>query len=184
MRKKLLLVVDVQNDYFQGGKMPLPRMEQAVTKIGELLRFFREQALPVVHVQHVQQDANAPFFVAETDGVKINSGAAPADGEAVITKNRPNSFQNTNLQKILTDFAAENIVICGAMSNLCIDATTRAAVDLGFSCTVIHDACVASSAQFAGTEVGADDVHAAYMANLAAAYASIMAAEDFIKNYE
>ena len=64
------------------------------------------------------------------------------------------------------------------MSHMCIDATTRAAADLGFNCLVAHDACATRDVEFEGKQVAAGDVHAAYMSALGFAYAKVMPTAD------
>jgi nicotinamidase-related amidase len=73
---------------------------------------------------------------------------APQAGEEVILKHKPNSFLNTRLHDTLASRGISNLVIVGAMSQMCIDATTRAASDLGYKVTVVHDACAARDAEF------------------------------------
>ena len=72
------------------------------------------------------------------------------------------------------------MVICGAMSHMCIDATTRAAADLGFQCTVVHDACATKDLTFDGKAVPADMVHGAFMAALQPVYAKVMDLGSFL----
>jgi nicotinamidase-related amidase len=59
------------------------------------------------------------------------------------------------------------------MSHMCIDATTRAAFDLGFKCSVAEDACATRALEFGGRALPARDVHAAFMAALASPYAKV-----------
>ena len=105
---------------------------------------------------------------------------APRAEEKVITKNHPNSFLNTHLLDELRQLKPAEVVICGAMSNMCIDATTRAASDFGFLCVVVHDACAASGLKFGDWSVTAADVHAAFMAALGAAYARVLTLAEFL----
>jgi nicotinamidase-related amidase len=67
------------------------------------------------------------------------------------------------------------------MSHMCIDATTRAAYDLGLKCTLIHDACATRDLEFQGKKVPADEVHASFMAALGWWYADLKAAADFLR---
>ena len=60
------------------------------------------------------------------------------------------------------------------MSHMCIDTTVRAAFDLGYRCQVAADACATRDLEFGGRRVAADDVHAAYMAALAAPFAEVL----------
>ena len=96
----------------------------------------------------------------------------------MIQKNFPNSFRDTVLLETLRDDDIERLVICGAMSHMCIDATTRAAFDLGFSCIVVSDACATRDLQFEGRTIPARDVHAAFMAALSVPYASVVTARE------
>ena len=105
---------------------------------------------------------------------------APLPGETVIEKHFPNSFRDTGLQEKLAAAQVQELVICGAMSHMCIDATTRAAVDLGFTCTVIHDACASRDLTFGDLVIPAAHVHGAFMAALAPLYARVVSLEEFL----
>ena len=98
----------------------------------------------------------------------------------MILKHSPNSFRNTVLRKQLDDSGTRNVVICGAMSQMCIDATARAAADYGYAVTVVENACGAKEQVFDGQEVGAPQVHAAFMAPLAMSYASVITCETYL----
>jgi len=176
---RCLLLVDIQNDYFAGGSMELVGMESAAERARELLLAFRQRQEHIVHVQHLSVRPGATFFVPGTDGVEINETVDPIDGEAVIQKNFPNSFRETELLAQLQQASVEDVTICGAMSHMCIDATTRAAFDLGFGCTVIEDACATRDLMHKGETVRASDVHASFMAALAMPYARVVSASEF-----
>ena len=75
---------------------------------------------------------------------------------------------------------ASDLVIIGAMSHFCIDATTRAAADLGYRCTVAHDACATRDLEFDGVAVPAAQVHAGFMAALAAGYGALLPTDQVI----
>ncbi len=178
--KECLLLVDLQNDYFPGGRMELVGIDAAAKNAARLLDEFRAAELPVVHVQHVATRPGATFFLPDTDGAQIHARVAPRPGEIVVVKHFPNSFRETELLKTLNASQLDTLVICGAMSHMCIDATTRAAADLGFTCTVAADACAARDLTFGDRVVKAADVHAAFMAALSAAYATVAATEEII----
>ena len=99
-------------------------------------------------------------------------------GSRVIVKHFPNSFRETGLLEILHREEVEQLVIAGAMSHMCIDATTRAAFDLGFRCTVIEDACATRDLEFNGEQIKARDVHGAFMAALKMVYAEVLTTEE------
>jgi len=177
MSKTALLLVDIQNDYFQSGKWPLPGMESASGKAAELLTAFRENDMTVVHVRHENPAPDAPFFRPGSPGARIHSSLAPLDHEPVVTKQHANSFRDTDLQEILDQSGVESLIIAGAMSNMCIDAVTRAAADLGYQCSVAHDACAAMDLGLGDTLVPADQVHAAFMAALSLGYANVASSD-------
>ena len=173
-----LVLVDIQNDYFPGGNMELVSMQEAADTAATVLAGFREQENCVYHIQHVSTRPGAAFFTPGTRGVETHASVAPMGAERVIRKNFPNSFRDTSLLETLRGDAVEHLVICGAMSHMCIDATTRAAFDHGFSCTVVSDACATRDLQFEGETVSAKDVHAAFMAALGVPYATVVTARE------
>jgi nicotinamidase-related amidase len=179
--KRGLLLVDIQNDYFAGGAMQLSGMEAAAGKASDLLQHFRAQAGPVFHVRHLSKRAGATFFIPDTAGAEIHPAVEPLPAEPVVTKYFPNSFRGTNLLDLLKKEGVEHVVVCGAMSQMCIDATTRAAFDFGFKCTVIEDACATKNLTFKGEVVPAWAVHGAFMAALQGIYAEVLSAGDYLK---
>lgn len=179
-----LLLIDLQNDYFPGGKMELVRADQAAANARRLLDYFRERKRPIIHVQHISLRPGAGFFLPDTPGAQIHPLVAPAVGEPVVVKHFPNSFRETELLDLLRKQGIERLVICGAMSHMCIDATTRAAFDHGFACTLATDACATRDLEFDGTKVSAAQVHAAFMAALGAVYARVRATTDILAGEE
>jgi nicotinamidase-related amidase len=177
-----LVLVDLQNDYFPGGKMELTGIEDVAENAQLLLAEFRKTELPIIHVQHISLPPNAFFFLPGTDGAKINKRVTPQKGETVVQKNYPNSFRNTSLLEILKNADVDTLVICGAMSHMCIDATTRAAFDLGFNCVVAEDACATMDLVFQNKIIKAAEVHASFMAALSFPYAKVVLTKDVVKS--
>jgi len=174
-----LILVDIQNDYFPGGSMELVGMRAAGSKALALLAFFRANHRPTFHIQHLSIRKGASFFLPHTEGVEIHDSIKPLADERVIQKHYPNSFRETTLLAELKKEEVERLVICGAMSHMCIDATTRAAFDLGFECTVIQDACATRNLEFGGKTIAAEQVHGAFMAALGSAYAKVVSLDEF-----
>ncbi|MCW2995960.1 MAG: Isochorismatase [Conexibacter sp.] len=172
-----LLIIDIQRDYFPGGAHPLVEPEAAAANAGRLLEAFRDSGEPIVHVQHVWDAPEATFMRPGTDGVEIHPDVAPEGDETVLRKAAPNSFVGTALERELRGHGVEEIVVAGMMSSMCVDATVRAAVDLGFEVTVAHDACAAPDLEFAGETIGGKTVHGAFMAALGDGYATLVATD-------
>jgi nicotinamidase-related amidase len=71
-----------------------------------------------------------------------------------------------------------DVVVAGMMTSMCVDATVRAASDLGFGCTVVHDACATLDLEFEGSTVPAASVQGAFIAALGDGYAAVTSADD------
>jgi nicotinamidase-related amidase len=177
-----LLLIDIQNDYFPGGKMVVEGSLLASEQARRVLTAFRERNLPVFHVQHLSVRPGATFFIPETEGTEIHPNVKPLHHEPLIQKTFPNSFRDTSLLGLLKEQQIEHLIIGGMMTQMCVDATVRAAFDLGYRCTVLHDACAARGLAFGGQDVPAPQVHAAFLAALGAVYAKISSAEDYLKS--
>lgn len=180
MAAKALVLIDLQNDYFPGGRFALSGTEEAGVQAGRLLAAARAAGHAVIHIQHVAEAADAPFFVKGTAGAEIHDTLRPIEGEPVIVKHKANSFLNTVLKQRLDERHIREIVIAGAMSHMCVDAGTRAASDLGYSVTVAHDACATRDLTFGDRTVAAADVHAAFMAALAFGYARVVSTDEVL----
>lgn len=179
--QKALLLIDIQNDYFPGGKMELAGSPEAGERAGALLTGFRRKELPVFHVQHLSVRPGATFFLPGTEGAGIHPLVVPVAGEEVITKHFPNSFRQTPLADRLQAQGITRLVIAGMMTQMCIDATARAAFDLGFECLLAHDACAARDLSFGSLTVPAEQVHTAFVAALHGLYARALTVSEILE---
>jgi len=179
MTDTALIVIDLQRDYFPGGRFALPGIELTVERACALIALFRAHGMPVVHVRHVEKDPAVGFLLDGTAGIEIDARVAPQGEDVLITKNYPNAFRDTTLARALHVLGAKELFFCGAMSNMCVDATVRAAFDMGYHCTVIEDACAASDLEFGGNVIPATQVHGAFMAALASAYGEVVDLKTF-----
>ena len=178
--RKALLLIDLQNDYFPGGKMTLDGANEAVQNAMLLLDRFRKEFWPVFHIRHVAMKPDATFFLPDTGGLDFHPSISPLPGEKVIVKHFPNSFRETGLLEHLHELTVESLVICGMMTHMCIDATTRAAKDLGYNCTVIADACATKSLEINGQVISSKNVHLSFLAALAGYYSNVCTTEEFL----
>ncbi len=176
--KPALIIIDIQNDYFPGGKMELEGSPEASLQAAKLLQSFRSKGLPLLHIQPVSNRPGASFFLPDTEGVMIHANVAPRAGETVLKKNFPNSFRGTKLLEHLRALDADHLVFTGMMTHMCVDTTARAAFDLGFSCSLAHDACATRALVFGEQRVSAAQVHAAFVAALAGLYAKVRSAAE------
>lgn len=181
MSKRAVVVIDIQHDYFPDGKYELVGIEQAAANAARVIETARGQGDRVIHVRHIFPSQDAPFFTPDSEGSEINPVVAPRAGEPVVVKNAPNPFLKTDLKKILDDGGIEEVVVVGAMSHMCIDATARAASDYGYKTTVVQDACATRDLEYGGTTVPAASVHAAMMSALGFAYATVTDTDSYVR---
>jgi nicotinamidase-related amidase len=180
MPKRALVLIDIQNDYFPGGKWTLTGIDAAADNAAKVLAAAREAGDLVVHVRHEFPTADAPFFAPGSPGAQIHPKVVTAGGEPVVLKHHVNAFRETDLKALLDRHGVEEVVICGAMSHMCVDAGARAASDLGYRCVVVHDACATRDQEFEGAVVPAAQVHAAFMAALRFGYARLVSTEEYL----
>jgi len=177
--KQALLIIDIQNDYFQGGAMELVGTQEAAHQAALIIDKFREQGKQLIYMQHIASE-QASFFRPNTVGVGIHSNIKPLETEMVIQKSYPNSFRDTELLALLQKEGILELVICGMMTHMCVDSTVRAAYDLGFNCKLIGDACATKALEFEGRRVNAEDVQASYLAAIDGTFAEVLSVESFL----
>ena len=180
MKKRGLIVVDLQNEYLPTGKLPLSGIEAAAANAARTIAAAPENGIPVFHIRHEFANGEAPVFVPGTDGVEIQSSVSPAGDEPVIVKNHINSFRDTDLKQQLDARGVEEVVVVGAMSHMCVDAIVRAAVDMGYPTTILHDACATLDLEFNGVKVPAAQVHAAMMAAFEFGYGTVKSTDEYL----
>lgn len=176
-----LLLLEIQNDYFPNGRTPLEKSVEAATKAQAVLQAYRDKKQPVIHVQHISTLPDAASLLPCTKGADFYSTVAPQKNETIVKKHYPNSFKDTGLLNHLIKNQINHLVICGMTTHMTVDATVRAACDLGFSCTVLHDACTARQLEFHHTVIPAQNVHLAFIAALQPTYASLLSTEDYLQ---
>ena len=174
MAEHALVIIDIQNDYFPGGKMELEGAEAAAGNAGRALEQFRSKRLPIFHVRHLSTRPGATFFIPGTADVEIHERVRPNSGERVIEKNFPNSFRATDLDQVLKAAGVKELVVAGMMTHMCVDASVRQAADLGYKVTLLGDACATRAQSFGGESVPARQVHAAFLAALNGFYAKVI----------
>ncbi len=180
MGKRAVVVVDIQNEYFPSGKLPLVGIAEAAANAAKVIAAARAKGDEIIYIRHEAAAPDAPIFTPGSAGVEINSAVKPAQSEPVIVKHYPNAFRDTGLKPMLDAKGVSDVVIVGAMSHMCIDATSRAAADFGYNTVIVHDACATRDLEFKGAMIPAAQVHAAFMAGLAFAYGKVMTTNEYL----
>jgi nicotinamidase-related amidase len=177
--KTALLIIDIQKDYFEGGKFPLVNPLAAAKKAYELLQCFREHNGFHIHIQHISLKPDAAFFIRGDVGSDIHDAVAHFEGEPIVYKHYPNSFRETELLEMLKGWGIERVAITGMMTHMCVDATARAAADFGFQVLIAEDACATRDLVYGDTTIPADLVHKSFLAALKS-YGKVMKSEEII----
>ena len=178
-----LLVIDVQMALADidasGEERSCPEAETNITR---LLERFRSDGAPIVHIPHHGADLEDPFHPS-LSGAAVQPLAAPSEGEPVVIKTNSSGFMNTNLQEILQSKSVEQVVLCGATANHCVESTTRSAGDLGYNPIYVADATWTYGLTGPdGVSHSADQIHSVSMATLEGEIAEVKKTDEVLGN--
>ncbi len=164
-----LLVIDIQNFYFPGGRSELAEPEKAAEKALTAIQAARETGNHVIYIQH-----------KSASGMEINEMVKPLQGEKIFVKEEVNSFLGTGLIEYVDGLANDTLVICGMQTQMCVEAAVRAAHDYGYHVYLLHDACATRNLKFGDREVSAADVHASTLAAMKS-YATVLSVAEWLE---
>jgi len=166
-----LVLIDCQNEYVT-GRLPLVGVDAALDEVARLLARARAAGTPVVHVAHLGRAGG--LFDPDAEGGRIHPKAAPVAGEPVVTKGLPNAFAGTSLQAELEKIGRRQLILAGFQTHMCVSATARVALDLGYRSTVVASAAATRDLPgIGGGVVPAQVIHDAEMAALADRFAIV-----------
>jgi len=143
---KALLVIDLQNDYFPGGKFPLWNTDAVLQNIEVAIGKANAQDIPVIHIQHIAKQGMAPFFNEGTPGADIHPRIlAAAPNAPVVVKEFADSFEKTNLEETLSKLGAAELLVCGMMTQNCVTHTAISKAAEKYAVTILPDCCTTVS---------------------------------------
>ena len=171
-QKTALLIIDIQEFYFPGGRMQLENPEAAGVNAGLLLNMFRKNEMPVYHIRHNYEP-----------GGDIHPYVKPLPGETVISKDEVNAFLGTGLLDLLKQDSIEQLVICGMQTHMCVEAAVRAAHDFGFRCLLASDACATRALQYEEHIISAKNVHYSTLSTLQGTYARVLTTDAILREF-
>lgn len=171
--KEAVLVIDIQNDYFSGGKWELFQSEKAAEVASRLIQQYRKAKTEIIYIQHVNEQKNAAFFEKGTPGCDIHDSVKPLEGERVFIKHVPNSFYQTGLDDYLKSKGITKLIVCGMMSHMCVDTTVRAAKDFGYQVDLIANACATRDLRYKDEVLPAALVQKVFMSSLDGLFAKV-----------
>jgi nicotinamidase-related amidase len=170
--KAALVVIDAQMEYVEGG-LKLPGVGSALGEIGRVLALARREKAPVLHVVHHGRPGG--LFDPTGPMGQIAPAAAPQSGETTVAKALPNAFARPGLHEAIEATGRRELVVVGFMTHMCVSATVRAALDLGYRTTLVANAAATRDLPDPlGGVQPAEAVHRATLAALADRFAIVV----------
>ena len=142
--KRALIVIDLQNDYFPDGKFPLWNTGATLENIESAIAKANAQGIPVIIVQHVADSGKgiAPFVNEGTPGVAVHPRLlAAAPGAPVVIKHFADSFVDTTLESTLSQLGADELLVCGMMTQNCVTHTAISRSAEKYKVSILTDCC-------------------------------------------
>ncbi len=172
-QKTALILIDIQDFYFPGGRLQLENPEEAGMNAGLILDQFRKRGCPVYHVKHNFEP-----------GGDIHQYVKPVEGELVFSKDQVNAFMETDLLESLHRDSIEAVVICGMQTHMCVEAAVRAAHDYGFNCLLVQDACATRALQYEEHIIPAKSVHFSSIQTLQGSYSRVISTAELLEDFD
>ncbi|MCV2356915.1 cysteine hydrolase [Paucibacter sp. B2R-40] len=157
-----LLIIDVQNALCFGEYAAFDS-EGLIERINQVSAKARAAAVPVILIQH-ESKGGGPLDHG-TEGWRLAQGLKVADSDVIVAKTATDSFHNTALLAELQSRGIEHLIICGLQSEFCVDTTTRRALGLGYSVSLVSDGhSTMDNAVLSAAQISAH--HTATLANI------------------
>ncbi|MDP2807175.1 MAG: cysteine hydrolase [bacterium] len=150
--KTALLAIDCQNYFFDPASPAyLPASKKALMRVNKLIALAKAQGWPVVYTIHGPSYSPVNLMLAKWRHLpkgrqcEIHQDLNVPAKAKVIHKQHYSAFMGTELEKYLNKRGIGRVVLCGAMTHLCVDTTARHAFMLGFKPVIVRDACCSKS---------------------------------------
>ena len=176
--KRALLVIDVQNEYFQ-GMLPVSHPKGSLENILKAMDRAREAGVPVVVVQH-ESPAGSPVFVQGSATWELHPEVASRPSDLLLAKTLPGSFTHTNLEPWLKENSVDTVTICGYMTQMCCDTTSRQAFHRGYQVEFLSDATGTLDIENEAGKVTAEELHRAILVTQAMRFSRVMSTAEWL----
>jgi nicotinamidase-related amidase len=178
--KRVLLVIDVQNEYFT-GKLPVKHPEESLKNILNAMDIANKYKIPIVIIQHTNHK-QADTFVHGSEEWKIHPMVESRDHKKLIEKGFPGSFTGTDLEEWLIEHDIGTVTISGYMTQMCCDTTARQAFHLGFNVEFLSDATGTLDVFNYAGNMNAEDLHRSVLVTQAMKFSKVLKLDEWIKN--
>ncbi len=179
-RKRALIVVDVQNEYFNGGLLiEYPPVSQTLPNIGRAMDAARAAGVPVVVVQNTAPP-QAPVFVKGTPGWELNEVVGGRPRDHYIEKNFPSVFTGTDLKDWIASNGIDTLSIVGYMTHNCDASTILEAAHLQLNVEFLHDASGSLSYENSAGQASAEEIHRVFSVVFQSRFAAVLGTDEWI----
>jgi nicotinamidase-related amidase len=181
--KPALLLIDLQKgfdnlEYWGGQRNNLNAEDNA----SDLLKIWRQNNLPVFHIQHCSTNLKSPLHESNA-GNEFKEITKPIEKEVVIKKNVNSAFIGTNLKDMLDKSNISKVVIVGLTTDHCISTTTRMAGNFGYDTYLVSDATATFNKKgLDGQNFSSELIHETALASLNNEFATVVTT-DILKKY-
>ena len=181
MSKRALIVIDVQNEYFDGA-LPItdPPSEQSLENIGRAMEAATEAGVPVIVVRHGTKDASEGIFLEGSHAWELHPEVERRARDFLIDKTLPGSFTDTELGSVLEDAGVDTVAITGYMTHMCVDTTSRQAAHLGLAVEILSDATGTLPLENSGGSALGEELHRATLVAQGQFFADVVSTEDWL----
>jgi nicotinamidase-related amidase len=158
--RRALVVIDVQNEYFEGGGLPIeyPPIEDTLPNVTKAMDAARAAGTPVVVVRH-HAPKGAPVFQADTHNGQLHPEIAKRPHDHLVTKTFPSVFTGTDFAEWLTHHEIDTLSVAGYMTQNCDASTVYEAMHRGLNVEFLSDASGALPYENAAGKVTAEEIH-------------------------
>ncbi len=137
---RALLVIDVQNEYFPGGHLPVRYPVNHLENILEVMDAAKANQVHTIVIRHHQPSPDSPVFCKGTKNWELRPEVESRSCDLLLDKQLPGSFTNTKLEEFLRSRGVDTVTIAGYMTQVCCDTTAREAFHRGFKVEFLKDA--------------------------------------------
>ncbi len=178
---RALLVIDVQQEYFPGGALPITYPDNHLENIVQVMDVAKQSGVPTVVVRHHQPDPQSPLFCKGSAKWELHPDVAGRPHDLLLDKQLPGSFTNTGLEDFLRTRGIDTVAIAGYMTQICCDTTARQALHLGFKVEFLRDATGTLDVENSAGSVKAKDLQQAILVSQQMFISEVISNEDFIR---
>lgn len=181
MPKRALIVIDVQNEYFDGA-LPItdPAPQTSLANIGQAMDAATAAGVPVIVVRHGQSGNDAAPFAEGSHGWQLHQEVERRPRDYLVDKTLPGSFTGTELEQILASAGVERVAIAGYMTHMCVDTTARQAAHLGLEVEILRDATGSLSLETSGGAASGDELHRVTLVAQGQGFADVVDTDEWL----